>query len=133
MLSLWDKIQEIIPKIPLEFPREAISDKVYLGKIDDSSIFLVDGSYIKTTFYSDFTEGNNYCVTGPNNSTYPEVSFIPYGEIWIDGRISLHEIPFILLHEVVEVRVMNQGLDYDDAHELANKYEMEMRRKVTLK
>jgi hypothetical protein len=131
--ELWMQIQLVMPKVQPALPEEATSDKYYLGKINDYDIYIVDGDFIKIKWMGDFTEGGNFCVYGPGNSTYPDLDFIPDHEIWVDGRISIHELSFILYHELIEVRFMLKGLKYDDAHEIANAYEKEARIHYTLK
>lgn len=124
---LWLKIKAIMPYRVPELPEEAVPDKYYIGSIDNYNIYIVDGAYVKLKWYEDFTEGSNFMVAGKGNEPHPVLDFIPDNEIWLDGRMTVHELPFILYHELIEVRFMKKSLSYDDAHELANSYETEAR------
>ena len=56
------------------------------------------------------------------NSDKATAKFIPNNEIWIDSHIDLFELKFILFHELYERYLMkNTALEYDDAHNKANK------------
>jgi hypothetical protein len=109
--QLWKRTQEVARRHPHHV-------NGYLGQVDGLSIYLVDGHQVKRLCYMDFVEGGHDLV-------YPD--FIPPGEVWIDGRIHVHDRPAILLHELVERRCMECGLSYEEAHEIANEIEMEAR------
>lgn len=80
-------------------------------------IYLVDGTYVRNTYDSDFVQGGN-----------PErYKWVPKGEIWVDESTPKQEVPFVSLHECDEANLMStKGEDYDQAHdeakELENKY-----------
>ena len=90
----------------------------------DLTAWLVDGRYIRDNIWLDFTEGGNDEVYGGADPDKP--SFIPKGEIWIDNN-NLAEAPYILLHELTERNNMQDGEDYDQAHEAANTAEQKAR------
>ena len=90
-----------------------------LGTIDGLSVYAVDGAAIKVQHYPDFVEGGN-------DLRYP--GFMPANTIWVDANVAPDQWRAIILHEVVERRLMSQGLTYDEAHPIANRYEMEYRR-----
>lgn len=76
-------------------------------------IVLVDGTHVRNTWESDFSQGGNGYAFG----------FIPRNEIWIDWNIAEEEWPFIAYHECVEVEAMKKGLTYNQAHTLAKRKE----------
>ena len=87
-------------------------------KIGDISVFLVDGNEVKKECSMDFVEGGN-------DMAYP--TFIPKGEIWIDGLMSPKEWIPIMVHELSERLMMKKGLSYDRAHPEANAIERQVR------
>lgn len=77
-------------------------------------IWIVDGELVRDVFNQWYTEGGH-------DLKYP---FIPKNEIWIDDDLSKKEIPFIVLHEVHERRLMSKGWCYDkDLNNLPYIYE----------
>jgi hypothetical protein len=85
-------------------------------KLGAWAVWIVDGAYIRNNIFIDFTAGGN-----------PErFGFIPAGEIWID-KDNEAELAFIQLHEMVEARLMADGMSYEKAHEAANVKESEAR------
>jgi hypothetical protein len=81
------------------------------GKLN---IFLVDGELVRNTISDDFTLAGHGLV----------YDYIPKDEVWLESTIKEHEIPIILVHEMLERVVMHGGIDYDSAHELANDIEI---------
>jgi hypothetical protein len=79
------------------------------------AVFLVDGQAIRANASVigedaiDFTQGGNGY----------KYDWIPSNEIWVD-QANVAEMPFIVLHEIVEVMFMYGGMNYDAAHERAN-------------
>ena len=83
---------------------------------DNVKVFMVDGSTIRDPltdpFDMDFTEGDN-------DAHNPDL--VPPGEAWIDLDVAPTEVRCTILHELTERRHMiNDGLEYDEAHDLAN-------------
>jgi len=78
-----------------------------------AEIFLVNGSYVRNTYDSDFTQGGNEFA----------YTFIPAGEIWIDEFIPVAEWPFVAFHECHEAEDMRRGMSYDKAHDRAKRLE----------
>jgi hypothetical protein len=76
-------------------------------------IALVDGTYIRNHFDSDFSQGGNGF----------RYRFIPRKEIWIDTNINKNEWPFIAFHECQEVERMRKGYTYSRAHDQAKHLE----------
>ncbi len=76
-------------------------------------IVLVDGTYVRNHYDSDFSQGGNGY----------RYSFIPKHEIWIDWQISEDERLFIAFHECRESQLMKQGWSYSRAHDEAKRLE----------
>ena len=68
-------------------------------------IWIVRGDLVRSLFHLDFTQGGHDLV----------YNFIPKNEVWIDDDIYRKEIPFVLIHELHERRLMLKGWSYDDA------------------
>jgi hypothetical protein len=101
---------------------ERIYDRLY-ATIPDSEravkVWLIDGLLARCWYKTDYAEGGHYVV-------YP---WVPTREIWLERDTSPGELPYILAHEYLELRMMRDGgLDYDHAHEIASKIEFELRR-----
>ena len=77
------------------------------------SVWIVNGSLVRSIFDVDFTEGGHDCV----------YEFVPLNEVWIENDVGEAERPFVLVHELHERNLMAQGWDYDRAHEDASKLE----------
>src|SRR5205814_6845501 len=71
------------------------------------------------SFYkTDYTEGGHGYV-------YP---WVPKGEIWVEHDLSRAELPYIVAHEYLELRLMrDEGLQYDRAHAICSEVEYELR------
>lgn len=53
---------------------------------------------------------------------------MPKGQIWVEKGIARAEIPFMVSHEYLELRLMrDRGMGYDKAHEAAAKVEFALR------
>jgi len=54
---------------------------------------------------------------------------VPKNQIWIEKDLHRQEMPFIVCHEYLELRLMrDEGLDYDKAHEICSKVEFQLRK-----
>ena len=96
------------------------SKNIYIkewGKIGDLTIWLIDAKKVRNEHKSDFMEGGHDYV----------YNWIPENEIWIEDGLNEHEIPFIILHEMVERTLMKGKMKYDDAHDIASKVEWDKR------
>jgi len=71
-------------------------------------VFIVDGGVVKLE-NPPFCEGGNF----------KRYSFIPDGEIWIDGNIFKSQWNAILVHELHEAAWMLFGYQYSEAHPIA--------------
>ncbi len=84
-----------------------------------NEIFLVDGSYVRNHFSSDFVQGDNH---------YHSPKFVPKGELWLDWTMPEVEWPFVAFHECHESEAMKKGADYETAHDAAQRLEDKFRR-----
>jgi hypothetical protein len=93
--------------------------KLFLGQIGEISFYTVNGDFVKRNAQMEFVEGGNWMV-------YPQT--IPENEIWIDNDLNHQDYAPIALHEYIESWLMvNEKLEYEDAHEFANKMELQYR------
>jgi hypothetical protein len=94
-----------------------MNDKFKIKKLIDGplSVWVVDGGQVRDEVYIDFIAGGHGYV----------YDFIPKDEIWIDNDTDKDEIPFVLLHELVERYCMStdKGCSYEEAHDVANTFE----------
>jgi hypothetical protein len=86
-------------------------------------LVLVDGTYVRNQYDSDFSQGGN-------GHRY---RFIPRGEIWIDSNINPEEHAFIAFHECQEIERMRTGISYNRAHDQAKHLEDAFRHQQTKK
>lgn len=84
---------------------------------NDVSVWIVDGRYVRSVFDVEFTAGGHDHV----------YEFIPRNQVWIDDDITDVERPYVLLHELHERNIMEQGMDYDHAHDESSKLELHYR------
>lgn len=89
-------------------------------KVEDSKIVFVDGAIIRNYIDPEFTFGGHGYV----------YSYIPKDEVWIDIHMDPRETKYVVLHEVVERKLMkDRGKTYDSAHDYAIASEKEARTK----
>jgi len=82
-------------------------------------VWLVDGSRVRSLYKTDYAEGGHGYV----------YRWVPKQQIWIEKDLDRWELPFIVSHEYIEVRLMrDEGLDYDKAHEICSKVEFKLRK-----
>ena len=88
------------------------------------NVWVADGRVIRSLYKTDYTEGGHGYV-------YP---WVPKGEIWVEKALDRRELPFIVTHEYLELRLMrDRGVDYDRAHEICAKVEFQMRKNDPVK
>lgn len=91
-----------------------------IGQTGSITIWLVDGSYIRTNTDEEFTNyGHHY-----------NFNYIPKNEFWIDQGVQEKERKFFIEHLLTEYRMMERDVPYDEAHEAANKAERTNRRRA---
>jgi hypothetical protein len=99
------------------------SQDIYLreyGKIynDGLTVWIVDGNLVRDLFDTQFVEGGNGYA----------LPWVPKDEIWIDNELKEEEIPYIIKHEYVELKLMkDDGMPYEEAHHEAALAEYRMR------
>lgn len=110
-------------KVETNFTHKGIDDiagvyRVYMGKIDSLSIYIVDGETVRREIYPDF-------IFGGNEQRY---HFIPHNEIWIDNSVSNREYTTTLKHEINEMILMRDaGMTYIQAHDSSLMLEVKLR------
>ncbi len=77
------------------------------------TVWIVDGRLVRSVFNIEFTEGGHEHV----------YEFVPEDEVWIENDVGKAERPYVLLHELHERNLMEQGQDYDSAHEESSELE----------
>lgn len=89
------------------------------ARVDNVSVFLVDGECVRDKIDIDM-------VLGGNPGRY---KFVPKNEAWIDAVQTPRDRVATALHELVEYSLMRRKrLSYARAHELANRVERKARR-----
>lgn len=101
--------------------REKYKDSNIYKKELGNNIYLVNGKAVRDNFLLSFTQGGHDKV----------YDFIPKNEIWIDDDLSNKERKYVILHELYERKLMNDGLNYDLAHRKANELEKKYRKDPT--
>lgn len=124
-----DKLQKIKDRVV----SNTNSDKkdVYLEEIfviNGIGVDFVNGCEVKDKLYMDFVEGGNDQVYGKDGEKNAIEHFMPSKRIWLDAHIDLHELKYVTYHEFVErYHMENYDMEYDEAHEIANKEEKKVR------
>jgi len=98
----------------------------YLGQLEEIAIYLVDGDRVRNDYFMDYNSGGHSLVYGLGNTEYPNVSFIPPQQIWLDAHLDRQELILTLYHEYQEYRLMEKGMSYEEAHSHANQAEQEL-------
>ena len=101
----------------METPKLPYLKKV--GKRGTISIWIVDGTYVRTHIDEEFT----------NYGQHYNFKYIPKEEFWLDHEGKPDEQKFFIDHLLVEHRLMGKGVPYDDALEQADKIELSERKK----
>lgn len=93
-----------------------------LGSINGLNIYLVSGEQVRNKTDIDFTAGGS-------EAAYP--GYIPRNEIWLDDALHVLDRIATIFHEIVERNLMlYRGVDYDKAHDIACKREIEFRKEL---
>jgi hypothetical protein len=87
----------------------ALVRRALVGRIDDDAVWIVDGRGVRDHFDPNFTQGGHHW----------RYRWVPRREIWIDDAIAHRELEYTLAHEAHELRLMREGMPYNDAHALA--------------
>ena len=84
-----------------------------LGQIGSYTVWLVHGDVLRDEVDIDFTNGGNPAVYG----------YVPDDEVWVEdfeGPRRYKDMACTLLHEMIEMTLMQQGQAYGDAHDYAS-------------
>ena len=92
--------------------------KLWLTTAGGIQVFLVSGEEVRNAYGSSFIGGANYISWSAQ---------IPKNEIWIESEIAESDRPFILIHELYELKLMEMGHDYHTAHDAATGLEDQVR------
>lgn len=112
--------REITAALALEPPRLR-----RLGYVTGLPVYLVSGEQVRNQIDIDFTQGGN-------EAAYP--GYVPAGEIWIDDAMHSLDRIATIFHEIVERNlVLYGGINYDKAHDIACKREIEFRKELARK
>lgn len=107
-------------------PHSRPPEEIYVDQyaaLDDHQfsidVWRIDGRLVRCFYKTDYTEGGHGYV-------YP---WVPKRQIWVEEGIDAWELPFVVSHEYIELRLMRDvGLDYDRAHSICSKMEFELRK-----
>jgi hypothetical protein len=98
-----------------------IYDRSYVTLPDPKNpieVWLVDGNLVRSFYKTDYTEGGHGYV----------YAWIPRAAIWIEHDLNEAELPYIVCHEYLELRLMrDEGLAYERAHGICSEVEFEIR------
>lgn len=107
------------PQLPV--PKDLYTEH-YLTLHDEHypiDVWRVDGNLVRSLYKTDYTEGGH-------GQVYP---WCPKTQIWVEKDLNVKELPFIVCHEYLELRLMRErGLAYDRAHSIAAKMEFALRK-----
>jgi hypothetical protein len=82
-------------------------------------VWLIDGNLVRSYYKTDYTEGGHGYV-------YP---WVPKRQIWVEKDMHRRELPYIVSHEYIELRLMrDEGLGYDRAHAICSRVEFKLRK-----
>ena len=92
----------------------------HLGSLYGMEIWVANGEFIRNNVYVDFTNGGN-----PGR-----YAFVPESEIWVEARTP-NDFAATCVHEFVECfNMIRKKKSYDEAHEIANRFERIVRNAV---
>ena len=119
--KLLKQIHDIIPE---KWSRKDLP--LYIGQVDGVDVYIVDGDLVRNDYWMDFNYGGHSYIYGIDNTEYPNVSFIPPNQIWLESHIDPNELVLTLYHEINEYNLMQDGVSYEEAHAQANRAEQEL-------
>ena len=90
-----------------------------LGKLFETTVWLVDGLYIRDHVSLDFVFGDNWRHSP---------RFVKPYDIWVDQVMTKRDMAGTILHEYIESIGMRFGLSYEEAHDKANAEERKYRK-----
>ncbi|GAC1475248.1 MAG: hypothetical protein NVSMB9_27300 [Isosphaeraceae bacterium] len=106
-------------------PHKRVPDRVYEESYTvlpdlkhPVEVWLIDGNLARSFYKTDYTEGGHGYV----------YRWVPKREIWVERDLDRAELPYIIAHEYIEMRLMrDRGLEYDPAHAISAEMEYELR------
>ena len=106
-------------------PHKQVPERLYALKytclpdpMSPIEVWCVDGNLVRCIYKTDYCEGGHGYV-------YP---WVPRHQIWIEKDLKPSEMPYIVSHEYLELRLMrDKGLNYDTAHKICAKVEFDLR------
>jgi hypothetical protein len=119
--DIWDRMYEYEPHEPNVTPEQlqAIRKSLY-GTLLGMQVWGVDGLYIRGAKDIDFTAGGN-----PARYRY-----VPNDELWVESSLSPPDALAVSVHEGIETVLMLKGIAYDNAHDLSNVFEWNLRQEM---
>lgn len=125
----YQKALEIANEVELELRRkegdpelgpkevESVKKSLLSTLPDGTTLWRVDGRKIRSGYDINFTEGGHEYV----------YKYVPAGEVWIDDDLTPKDVPFVILHELLEQQLMRKGYAYPHAHKVCSGLEQAMR------
>ena len=90
-------------KIKEEILRRVRKKQLFKKYTHKLKIYQVRGEVVRYMFFIDFTQGGHDKV----------YDFVPENEVWVDDDVYKKELPYVLIHELHERKLMAQGWKYD--------------------
>jgi hypothetical protein len=82
-------------------------------------VWVVDGCVVRSLYKTDYMEGGHGYV----------YRWAAKHQIWIEKALDRWELPYIVSHEYLELRLMrDEGIEYDEAHAICSKLEFNLRK-----
>jgi hypothetical protein len=106
-------------KIGERRPLEVNPDLRLLQTVGDIQIHLVDGKTVRDKIDPRFCAGGHSKIYGYIPDHPPE--------IWLDNTSVQADWPFYIIHELHELRDMQMGKEYQEAHKIASRIEWRCR------
>jgi hypothetical protein len=120
--------QKLIAECRAVIPKKIGDLPQFLGVVGGAKVYMVDGPTIETGHDMDFTQGGNSAEDpGLHKAAGIAGKTFAGGEVYLDNRHALHDLPNICYHEALEMRKMKEGASYDTAHVHANRGELAVR------
>ncbi len=116
-------IKEVFEKAGVEYPEPKLR-KILLREQEGLKIYLVDGEAVRRDHIEFVSGGHGYVY-----------DYIPKDEVWIDDnqKDKPNDMEATIRHELFEIKKMrDEGLSYENAHELANAMEKEIRQESSV-
>jgi hypothetical protein len=105
--------------------RKIVDPKLFRTKLiktleNGVKVWVVNGRLVRSVLNIDFTAGGHEFV----------YSWVPPMDVWIDNDIAWQERGLVILHELNERKLMEQGWSYFKAHENSSALELRCRKQI---